>query len=572
MSIMAASIEPNSLEVLSNNRDLLRDLFTYLDYVSQRSIKRMTRTNQIPRADLNRLAKYLDIDPVEDNDWMYARPNWINFIDTLALNMHLVSYDLQGEYRSYNSAEASFFDNYVEINNPQLNKFLELTPAGQEKSILSALNQAKSNNRFDNNLFNEFFHYGPLGFLDSFDRWGSDTGSLEVINFPKAREFLLSVLLSSPVGEWLSTGSLIAYLKANHPYFLIPEKLPKKDRRGYPITRYDAFMEKSQEGQRDKPISPNDVDAFERVEGRYVERFLEYIPLLMRFVELAYNPKQAKGKTPSLGQLKAFRINKRFARLMSGDALTPKVTIQPNFDIVVESDFYPAAVIRQMTLLGEQMSSPNSGHGAYVGIFQLKKNAVAAALVQQPDLDVIKLLKQLSGRDLPSNVAIELDEWAGHADQFTLYEGFALLETSAYPAEIENFVSEKINPTLSLVSDPPVVFGKLETLGRVPLAITHSNSNFTALPESAVSLFPRETAAQNLEKAARQIKIARSVAISYQFPDKESFDAVCKTLAELRCPFHAEPASLVISIQQKEQVRFDEAIQKIQADFVIEIE
>jgi hypothetical protein len=45
------TLDPHSLRIFSNDRDLLRDLFTYLDYVGSRSVKRMIRSNEIPRAD-----------------------------------------------------------------------------------------------------------------------------------------------------------------------------------------------------------------------------------------------------------------------------------------------------------------------------------------------------------------------------------------------------------------------------------------------------------------------------------------------------------------------------------------
>ena len=99
MTLILDPIDPKPLDILLNDRDLLRDLFTYLDYARERNIKRMTRTNEIPRADLVRIAKLLNIDPPEKDEWKYFRPYWVDFIDNLALRLHLVSYDLKGEYR-----------------------------------------------------------------------------------------------------------------------------------------------------------------------------------------------------------------------------------------------------------------------------------------------------------------------------------------------------------------------------------------------------------------------------------------------------------------------------------------
>ncbi len=565
--------EPKSLTIFSNNRDILRDLFVYLDYVGERRVKRMTRTNEIPRADLQRLAKALGGLTFEPGEREIDAGQWLQFIDTLSLRLQLTTYDLKGIYRGYTSSEPSFIENYIEIDQAQLQKFLELSPAAQEKHILETLIHAAWHRSYDNYSDNEFFQHTPVSSLDRFSTWGAGTGLMPTLKFPEIRRFLLSVLQHCPAGQWLSTESLIAYLKANHPYFLIPKNLPKKDRWGKEIGRYDNFYEgKEHYGSDRKTVPPTAPDAFERVEGRYVERFLEGIPLLMNFVDVAYDPNPYTGLLPQRGVLKAFRVNERFLRLMNGEEATPKVTVQPNFDVVIESNFYPANIIRQVSALGEQVSNPHSGHGAYIGIFLLKKESVAAAQVKDPHLDVIALLKELSGRDLPPNVQIELDEWVGHADQFTLYEGFALLEMAEVPREAEKFIAEKISPALNLVFSPEKVFATLETLSHVPLRVQHPADEFAPVAESAHSIFPKESARVEAQKIARPVKVAQVITVSYQFPDAESFTSIQKALAELRCPFQSDPATRTVSLQQKEQGKFDEAVLKLQDTFAIEIE
>ena len=566
-------LDPKSLRIFSNDRDVLRDLFTYLDYVGERSIKRMTRNNEIPRADMQRLAKLLNVAPPEKNDWMYARQNWIDFIDNLALRLHLVSYDTKGKYRGYTSSAPSFIENYIIVEDANLQKFIELTPGGQEKRILDTLIQAKSHSEYSDNSNNEFYKLSILGELDAFYQWGAATGLMPTLKFPEIRWFLLDALKNLPAGQWFSTESLIAWLKANHPYFLIPQDAPKKDRWGHPTSRYGNFHEgKEQWVHNEKPIPDDAPDGFERVEGRYLERFLEHIPLLMRFVDVAYDPKPYAGPLPMRGVLKAFRVNERFLRLMSGRSAAPRVTIQPNFDIVIESDFYPAKTIFQVAALGEQVSTPHSGHGAYVGVFQLNKTAVAAAQVAQPDLDVTALLKELSGRDLPPNVQIELDEWVGHADQFILYQGFGLLETADLPREAEKFVTERITPTLCLVRASDKVFSTLETLGRAPVRIVHGGWDFAPIAESAESVFPKESALAEAQKTAKQVTVSRIATISYQFPEADSFASIQKMLAELRCPFQSDPTTRTVSIQQNEQAKFDKALAKLAGEYVFEID
>jgi hypothetical protein len=566
-------LEPKNLRTFSNDRDILRDLFTFLNYVSEHSIKRMTRTNEIPRTDSVRIAKLLgDPELVKASQETGGAP-WIDFIDELALRLKLVSYDTKGEYRGYASSGPSFVDNYIEVNTRNYNNFFELSPAAQEKQILNALIHARALREYGDYSYNEFYQTSVLGELDAFYQWGAATGLMPTLKFHEARRFLLNLLKDCVPGQWYGTESLIAYLKTSHPYFLIPQNASKTDKWGRSITRYGNFYEgKDQWIHNEKPIPDNAPDGFERVEGRYVERFLEGIPLIMRFVEVAYDLTPYKGLLPVRGTLKAFRVNERFLRLLSDQESQPRLTVQPNFDVVIESDFYPAAMVQQVAALGEEVSSPNSGHSAYVGIFQLKKTLVAAEQVRQPDLDVIALLKKLSGHDLPANVKVELEEWAGHADKFTLYEGFALLESVADVPEADKYTVERIVPTLRLVRAGDKLFATLETNAYAPLMIQHSTDRFALLEESTVSLFPRESAEEKAHRKPEQVKVSRSVAVTIKFPDEESFDSVRKTLAELHCPFQSDLKTRAISFEQRYQAKFDEAVQQLQDRFAIEVE
>jgi hypothetical protein len=566
-------IDPKNLRIFSNERDILRDLLTYLDYVRERNLKRMTRTNEIPRADSVRIAKLMGDPELVKASQETGGAQWIDFIDELALRLRLVSYDTKGEYRGYSSSGPSFIENYIVVNPTNFKKFLELSPAAQEKQILDALIHAKSLREYGEHSNNEFYKTSVLGELDSFYQWGAATGLVPTLKFPDVRQFLLNLLKDCAPNQWYSTESLIAHLKANHPHFLIPQNAAKTDKWGHPITRYGNFYEgKDQWVHNEKPIPDNAPDGFERVEGRYVERFLEGIPLTMRFMDVAYNPAPYKGLLPMRGMLKAFRVNERFLRLMSGKESQPRLTVQPNFDVVIESDFYPANLIRQIASLGEQNSSSTSGHSAYVGIFQLKKTLVAAEQVRQPDLDVIALLEKLSGRDLPPNVKVELEEWSGHADQFTLYEGFALLESVDELPESDKYTVERITPTLRLVRAGEKLFSTLETNAHVPLRFQHPTGGFAPLAESTVSLFPKESAEEKAGREPKQVKVSRSVAVTIRFPDDESFDAVRKTLAELRCPFQSDLKTRAISFDQQYQAKFDEAAERLADEYMIEVD
>ena len=565
-------IDSKGLRYFSNPRDILRDLFVYIDYVGQRSIKRMTRTNEIPRPDQQRIAKLMGDLTFDPNQEEIDASQWIDLIDQVGYGLHVVSYDINGEYRGESSSEKSFIENYITINQANLRRFLELNPIEQEKKILEALKapRALSVYQYQDVELIEFFQTSVLGELDSFNTRGSATGVLPSLNFSEIRQFLLELLLQCSPGVWYSTESLVQYLKMNHPYFLIPQKI-KPDRWGTIAGRYDNFYEaKDQQSYGDDVVNANAPDAFERVEGRYVERFLENIPLIMRFVDVAYDPAPYKGRFPTMGLLKAFRVNELFPRLMSGVNYPPRVTIQPNFDVIVEADFYPAKIVRQMVGLGEQVSNPLNS-SVYVGIFQLTKTKVAEERVRQPSLDVIKLLKELSGRDLPPNVQTELEEWSGHADQFILYEGFAVLESMDKIPQADKFTVERIAPNLRLVGNPKALYQSLETEGCIPLRVYHFQDGFYLLPETMSSLFPKESL-EDKQEAITQIKIKRNISFTINFPDEASFDAFRKMLAELRCPFQSDSKSRSITFDQKNQPKFDEAVQELANVYAVVIE
>lgn len=563
-------IDPKGLKTFANERDLLRDLFAYLDYVGEHSIKRMVRSNEIPRGDLHKIAKCLGGLPLEAGPDEVAADAWVDYVDCVAYRLGLVKYDVKGTYRGYTSSEPSFIDNYITVNQSALRAFSKLSPVEQEKQILETFKQHPFMSYADSE-YCEFFQTGILGILDRFDFFGSATGVIPLLDFPRSRQFLLDVLAQAAPGKWYNTAGLVDYLKLNHPYFLIPQKIPK-DRYGKKPDRYENFYEGGRyyNSERTKPIADDAPDGFERVEGRFVERFLENIPLVMRFVEVAYDPAPYKGLPPSRGTLKAFRVTERFIRLMRDPQTQPRVTVQPNFDVVVESDFYPGSLIAQMTALGEPVSSPMTG-SVYVGIFQLKKTRVAAEQVRQPNLDVIALLKQLSGRDLPPNVQIELEEWSGHADQFTLYQGLSLLESTTEIAVDKRFIREQISPNLCLVREPDGLFQELETAGLVPLRVKHGSTDLTPVAEGAVSLFPKETAPVVVQKVARPLALSRVVSVTLKFPDDVSFDAFRKMLAELRCPFQSDPVLHTLTYDLKNQPKFDEAAQKLASDFTLQV-
>jgi hypothetical protein len=124
------------------------------------------------------------------------------------------------------------------------------------------------------------------------------------IKFPKIRSYLLELLANCRAGVWYRTASLIAYLKRHNPFFLISKKIPFK-KSEYTQDRYHNFHEAKPDDHYDRfRIRENSKDRFERVEGRFVERFLEGIPLTMGYVEVAYSDEKDT-VYPSINKLQA---------------------------------------------------------------------------------------------------------------------------------------------------------------------------------------------------------------------------------------------------------------------------
>ena len=134
----------------------------------------------------------------------------------------------------------------------------------------------------------EFYRRGVLGRLEGFNHWGSAIGVMPTLDFPAIRRFLLGLLAECPCGQWLSTASLVEHLKNHHRYLIIPAKPKFKNEQESKYARYGNFHESKDAWGHDINVHESDPDGFERVEGRYVERFLEGVPLVLRYVDVAY--------------------------------------------------------------------------------------------------------------------------------------------------------------------------------------------------------------------------------------------------------------------------------------------
>ena len=94
-------LDTAKLEVRENPCDLRRDLHVFYRYVRERGVKRSHRQNALSKADAGRLAKLISDPKAVEEVKAKGSCDWLDYVDTLCLNMDLVSYDTEGSYQGY---------------------------------------------------------------------------------------------------------------------------------------------------------------------------------------------------------------------------------------------------------------------------------------------------------------------------------------------------------------------------------------------------------------------------------------------------------------------------------------
>jgi hypothetical protein len=554
-------IDVSGLEAVANPADLRQDIHVLVDYARHHEIKRGHRSNLIPRGHQQRLAKLMS-DPASagqmDEEGSSA---WIEHVDGVCLALKFIRYDTEGVYAGYSSAEPSFPDNYIEVDEKPYAQFLGLTLQAQEEAILELhLGDAVRGG-------NEFFNLGPLSRLDQFDSWGSATGVVPTIQFRKVRQHLLELLARCPSGVWLSTTSLTEHLRRNDPWFLIPKEMPAAIRAEGPGKgRYGNFIERKRGdwGNR-KTLPSSDPEGFAKVEGRYVERFLEGIPLVLGYTEVAYvKRKRESDIEPSRGLLPAFRVTERLRRVVRKEIQEPKVTVLPNFEIHVETLFFCAQTEAQLQPLTDLVQRDT------VSVFKLAKAKVAATLAAHPEKDPIRTLEALSARPLPGNVTQELRDWAGHSEKFVLYDGFGLLEGRRETAEADRFVVETISPALALVRQVERLHQHLEVTEQVPIRVRHADKTL-AVPAGVKSCLA-PSAPPNKAPAKKAVKLKRSVQTTLWFADAEAHDTFAGLLLDAKCVVPTDRRALTVTYPRKAEPLIKECLKKLGLQYALAVE
>lgn len=557
------------LDVYGNPYNLRRDIHEFVNYVSQREVKRAHRSNRLPKADAKRIAKLMShpdcVQDVQNEGYSW----WIGEVDYLALRLDFVKYDTEGIYAGYSSHSPSYPDNYIEFYADNYDHFLQKPLVEQEVDLLNIMLNDKN--------YNEFYNRHIQSRLNGFSTWGSALGAMPHLNFPKARRLLLRLISNLESGVWYSTKSLISYLKKNMPYFLIPKAsdLPKEKARwgapAEPMKRYGNFKEFKQGREyytdRNTDSVPDTApDGFERVEGRFIERFLEGIPLTLGYVDVAYRKQKYTSLMPEMDMVQAFRVNGRFHQFMHQDDLTSKVTILPNYEIHVESPFYDPSLMHKLEAFAQLLTEDK------VSVLKLDKQRVKAALAADTSIKPIPFLQNLTGQPLPQNIAIELKEWAEQADAFTLFEGFAVLEGDKRLPETKRYTVEQITPHIRLIRQPERAFAALKEAERIPLTIKHGDKKFAKLPAKARTIFPKTTKAKPKRKTKKRITLQRETKLMLTAPTAVIYEQLRDELLKQRALFEPNPAAFTITYAQSQKPQVDAALKALRQQYTIKFE
>ena len=559
MEIVLTPYEVSDKQVMVNQYELRKDLRMFIKYIQDRDVKRSHRWNHLSKTDTKRLAKSMscgfDADAVDE----LGRLAWVEFIDKLAFKMGFVHYDSKGEYAGYSSTEPSYPDNYIQFKAEEYNNFISLDTSGQENFILTVMSKDYSYSD------NEFFARSALSQLDEFNSSGCATHVMPLLRFDEVRSALLKVLTDCKSGVWYETASLIKFIKKTQPFFLIPEKISFKKNPSRNQDRYGNFRESQKSSYSSEiQITNQDPDAFERVEGRYVERFLEGIPLLMKYVDVAYDVKQ-QAIYPSLNKLCAFRVNELLHMVMHDNIPKPKVTVQPNLEIHVESIFYPASLLSRLELLTDTMIEDR------VTVLKLRREKILVALTEDHGLDVVDLLTKIADQPLPQNVVTEIKEWSEQSDTFTLFEGFGILESNQKTPEADRYSVEQIAPSLRLVRDPMYVFYMLEKKEQLPFLLRHSNKAFRIPPQGVASIFAKQSkAVQSREKP--KITLKWETFITLHCPEAAILEEFKNQLIAARVLFKLDTLQKTVTFAKTYESLIKKTIQTMKKDYQIRIE
>jgi hypothetical protein len=252
---------------------------------------------------------------------------------------------------------------------------------------------------------------------------------------------------------------------------------------------------------------------------------------------------------------------------LDGRIAEPRVIVNPNFDVHVIAETYPARVLAQLTPLCEMVSEGTSI------VLKLTKQKVAAARAGSPDLDAAGLLRGLCGGELPANVAHELSAWSEHGEKFALYVNCSVLETEQDASAADRFTVEHVAEGIRLVRSPDKLFNELERRELVPVRIKHGDQVFAPLPRNARTRFPKGSPGREKPREPKPcVTLTRRTRVQLVCPDRELLDKLHRLLLERQCPVEMDRPNLTLTYSKQYESAVANAIRQLKTEYQLKIE
>ncbi|MBI4816213.1 MAG: hypothetical protein HY791_08145 [Deltaproteobacteria bacterium] len=549
--------------------NLRRDLHLFVSFVRPEGLKRSHRGNTIPKGPALKLAKILswagEADAVDEND----RGSWSNFVSFVARDLGLVTFEVEGKYLGYSSSAPSFPDNVIEVVEPRVTSWLASSPSAKERSILDSLIRRKGN---------EFFQHATLVAGERFDSAGCAIGPASRMDLARIRDRLLGILCELPTNVWLPIATLIDHVRATAPHLILDpalRKVPLEDwqlrqkKRGLQIDEkvddlYWNFREfPSERGGRvwgkEIQLTEKSSDGFRRVEGRFLQYFLQEIPYLCGFVDLALEPRHRESISLPLNAVAAFRLTPRLKQVVRREPSLDEVSVTflPNFEVLVVAQSWPDRELATLSPFTKLMKEDGPTH-----MLRLDQKSIVAFVAKNPNAPSVKsTLQSLSQKPLPTNVASELDAWSGHAQKLTIFDQLALIELRGpssveLRAELGSLAADDGMGRFVLATDPERAISVLEQRLRVPRTVTHTEDRYHADWDSEAGSDRKKAKSKPEPKPKRQATLTTEDLIGCRSDDPELLRALQKALvAAGRSCWLVEGELLVVSAADLSQVR-----------------
>ncbi|MFT4973653.1 MAG: hypothetical protein ACI9JY_002863 [Saprospiraceae bacterium] len=571
---MTKNIDVSQFEIATPEYDIRKDLFRFMQYCQEYTIKRSVYGNMLSKSDYKRICKLMGHPELMEDYNKDMGLEWVDFVDDQALGLRWINYDTEGEYSGYTSSQASFRDNYIEVNSDKFQQFLSLSSLEQEQFLYRYFVGQKR--EYNELLSNSFF-----GRLNSFSYTGSATGVLPTLNFKKTRRILTDTLATLESNVWYQASDLIDLLKEKHPWFLIPEAVYIEESGGWnkpkkkvKYDRYYNFHEykngenshsyRRRDGTKEY-ILPEDLLGFEKVEGRFIERFLEDYVFTLGYVELAYSKEKYTGIMPEMGTLTAFRLSPLFTKMLQNEDIDCYVSVQPNFEINIISPVYPFAVLHQLS----NFTKPIKEDKQFV--LKLDKQKVLEYLVAKPDFKLTNLLKELSNTPLPQNVVMEIEEWTERTNVFTLYKNLGIYEGLKKQPLADFFTEAAISRTIRLVRQPKSLLEKLHGNGVIALGGHHGEDKFQEFPTKVKTVFPTLKIEESKKKTKETVEITREEMLVYSIGNQDFYDKFLLEILKSQLPVEVNKVKKTLLFHKKNETKMKALIAELKENFQTKI-